>query len=141
MTGMGTFDEKDAMSHLATTSTQNTEWMMLWSGTTLEQKEMTDEDEAIAMSPEVKSKMEDINTSKGYLGSYGMKLEDRKGVDLSQIKVEVSEQTPKEDKICCRKLRMRMVIQEEDEILMLIIKPLQRRLRDLGLNPGYSNKS
>ena len=93
-------------------------------------------DKAIATSPEVESKMEDVNTSKGYLGTYGMKLENRKGVDLSQIKAEVSERTLKEDEIRRRKLRMRMVIQEEDEILMLIIKPLQRRLRDLGLDPG-----
>jgi hypothetical protein len=36
---------------------------------------------------------------------------------------------------------MQMVIQEEDEMLMFIIRPLQRRLRDLGLDPGYTNET
>jgi hypothetical protein len=33
-----------------------------------------------------------------------------------------------------------MAIQEEDKMLMFIIRPLQRRLRDLGPDPGYTNE-
>jgi hypothetical protein len=33
-----------------------------------------------------------------------------------------------------------MAIQEEDEMLMFVIRPLQRRLRDLGPDPGYTNE-
>jgi hypothetical protein len=34
-----------------------------------------------------------------------------------------------------------MAIQEEDEMLMFVIRPLQRRLRDLGPDPGYTNET
>jgi hypothetical protein len=45
-------------------------------------------------------------------------LEDKKGEYLSQIKEEVSEQAPMIDKLHQRKIKMRMAIQEEDEMLM-----------------------
>jgi hypothetical protein len=35
---------------------------------------------------------------------------------------------------------MRMAIQKEDKMLMFVIRPLQRRLRDLGLDPEYTNE-
>jgi hypothetical protein len=34
-----------------------------------------------------------------------------------------------------------MAIQEEDKMLMFFIRPLQRRLRDLGPDPGYTDET
>jgi hypothetical protein len=90
---------------------------------------------------EVETKREDTNTSRDYMGPYESKLEDKKGEYLSQIKEEVGEQALTIDELCRRKIKMRIAIQEEDEMLMFIIRPLQRRLRDLGLDPGYTNET
>jgi hypothetical protein len=72
---------------------------------------------------------------------YEIKSEDKKGIDLSQRKTKASKQTPTIDKSHHRKIKMRMAMQEEDEMLLYVIRPLQRRLRDLGPDPGYTTKS
>jgi hypothetical protein len=88
---------KDTISQVDTSTTQNSEKIRLRSGTTLEQKrtmEMSLElilemmDRAIATSPEVELKMKDVNTSRNYLGLYGTKSENRKGIDLLQRKTQ-----------------------------------------------------
>jgi hypothetical protein len=149
MTDVGPSNVKDATSQVATSGTQDPEWMTLRSGTRLERKETMETslglileamDMAIATSSEVETKKEDTNTSRDYMGPYGSKLEDKKGVYLSQIKEEVGEQAPTIDELRRRKIKMRMAIQEEDEMLMFVIRPLQRRLRDLGPDPGYTNE-
>jgi hypothetical protein len=69
----------DTISQVDTSTTQNSEQMTLWLGTTLEQKRVMKTllgliletmDRAIPMSPEVKLKMEDVNMSRDYLGSW-----------------------------------------------------------------------
>jgi hypothetical protein len=108
MTDAGPSNVKDATSQVATSSTQDPEWMTLRSGTRLEQKETMEmllglilevTDMAIAMSSEVETKKEDANTSRDYMGPYGSKLEDKKGEYLSQIKEKVGEQAPMIDKL------------------------------------------
>jgi hypothetical protein len=108
MTDTGPSNEKDATSQVATSGTQDPEWMTLRSGTRLERKEMMEmslglileaTEVAIATSSEVETKREDANTSREYMGPYGSKLEDKKGEYLLQIKEEVSEQAPMIDKL------------------------------------------
>jgi hypothetical protein len=115
MTDAGPSNVKDARSQVATSGTQDPEWMTLRSGTRLEWKEMTETslglilevtDVAIAMSSEVETKKEDTSTSRDYMGPYGSKLEDKKGVYLSQIKEEVGEQAPTIDELRRRKIKM-----------------------------------
>jgi hypothetical protein len=150
MTDAGSSNVKDTMSQVATSGTQDPEWMTLRLGMRLEWKEIMETslglileatDVAIATSSEVEIKKEDANTSRDYMGPYRSKLEDKKGEYLSQIKEEVGEQAPTIDKLCRRKIKMRMAIQEKDKMLMFIIRPLQRRLRDLGPDPGYTNET
>jgi hypothetical protein len=114
-TDAGSSNVKDATSQVATSGTQDPEWMTLRSGTRLEQKEMTETllglileamDVAIAMSSEVEMKREDANMSRDYMGPYGSKLEDKKGEYLSQIKEEVGEQAPTIDELHQRKIKM-----------------------------------
>jgi hypothetical protein len=109
MTDAGPSNVKDATSQVATSGTQDLEWMTLRSGTRLEWKETMEmllglileaTDMAIAISSEVETKREDANTSREYMGSYGFKLEDKKGEYLSQIKEEVGEQALTIDKLC-----------------------------------------
>jgi hypothetical protein len=148
-TDAGPSNVKDTTSQVATSGTQDPEWMTLRSGTRLEWKETTEmslglileaTDVAIATSSEVETKKEDANTSRDYMGPYGSKLEEKKGVYLSQIKEEVGEQALTIHELRRRKIKMQMAIQEEDEMLMFVIRPLQRRLRDLGPDPGYTNE-
>jgi hypothetical protein len=112
MTDAGPSNVKDAMLQVAT---QDPEWMTLRLGTRLEWKETTETslglilevtDVAIATSSEVETKKEDANTSRDYMGLYGSKLEDKKGVYLSQIKEEVGEQAPTIDELRRRKIKM-----------------------------------
>jgi hypothetical protein len=100
-TDAGPSNVKDAMSQVATSGTQDPEWMTLRLGTRLERKETMETslglileamDMAIATSSEVETKKEDTNTSRDYIGPYGSKLKDKKGEYLSQIKEEVGEQ-------------------------------------------------
>jgi hypothetical protein len=107
-TEAGPSNVKDAMSQVATSGNQDPEWMTLRSGTRLEWKETTEmslglilevTDMAIATSSEVETKKEDANTSRDYMGPYGSKLEEKKGVYLSQIKEEVGEQAPMIDEL------------------------------------------
>jgi hypothetical protein len=53
-----------------------------------------------------------------------------------------SQQTVNEEfELCCREIMKRMVIEEVDERFKYIIRPLQRRLRDLGPDPGYTTEN
>jgi hypothetical protein len=53
-----------------------------------------------------------------------------------------SQQTVDEKfKLRCREIMKRMVIEEVDERFKYVIRPLQRRLRDLGPDPGYTTKN
>jgi hypothetical protein len=50
-----------------------------------------------------------------------------------------SQQTVDEKfELCRREIIKRMVIEEVDKRFKYIIRPLQRRLRDLGPDPGYT---
>jgi hypothetical protein len=109
MTDAGPPNERDTTSQAATSGIQDPEWMTLRSGTKLEWKDTTETllglilettEVATATSPEVEKKRKDANSSRDYMGSYGLKLEDKKGEHLLQIKDEVGEQTPTIDKLC-----------------------------------------
>jgi hypothetical protein len=53
-----------------------------------------------------------------------------------------SQQTvDEEDELHCRKIMKRMAIEEVDKRFRYVIRPLQRRLRDLGSDPGYTTKN
>jgi hypothetical protein len=78
---------KDVTSQVATSGTQDPEWMTLRSGTRLEQKETTEmslglilevTDVAISMSSEVETKKEDANTSRDYMDHMGPNWKIRK---------------------------------------------------------------
>jgi hypothetical protein len=54
----------------------------------------------------------------------------------------MSQQTvDEEDELCCREIMKRMAIVEVDKRFRYIIRPLQRRLRDLGPDPGYTTEN
>jgi hypothetical protein len=108
-TDAGPSNVKDTTSQVATSGTQDPEWMTLRSGTRLEWKETTETslglilevmDVAIATSSEVETKKEDTNMSRDYMGLYGSKLEEKKEVYPSQIKEEVGEQALTIDELC-----------------------------------------
>jgi ATP-dependent RNA circularization protein (DNA/RNA ligase family) len=54
----------------------------------------------------------------------------------------MSQQTVDEEfELRHRKIMKRMTIEEVDERFRYIIRPLQRRLRDLGPDPGYTTEN
>jgi hypothetical protein len=54
----------------------------------------------------------------------------------------MSQQTVDEEfELHCREIMKRMVIEEVDERFKYIIRPLQRRLRDLGSDPEYTTEN
>jgi hypothetical protein len=46
-----------------------------------------------------------------------------------------------QDELRRRRIAKRMAIEEKDERFIYIIRPLQRRLRDLGPDPGYTTEN
>jgi hypothetical protein len=46
-----------------------------------------------------------------------------------------------QDELRRRRIAKRMAIEEKDERFIYVIRPLQRRLRDLGPDPGYTTKN
>jgi hypothetical protein len=143
-------DNKKASTSQATTTTiQGHEGMMLWSGTRVEQKRMTEMslgltieelDKALAKSPEVRVKAEEVSIEGGYKGFFGMTTEETRGIEPPKRGLEGSKQMLTNEELCQRRLRMLMVEEEEDEVLEHIIKPLTSRLMEQGLDPGYSVK-
>jgi hypothetical protein len=90
-TDAGPSNVKDTTSQVATSGTQDPEWMTLRSGTRLEQKEMMETslglileatDVAIATSSEVETKKEDANTFRDYMCKCG-RCDRRPHADMS----------------------------------------------------------
>jgi hypothetical protein len=144
-----TFDgseEGRATTSRVATASVHPDWMTLRSGTRIEQKGITETslgltiettDGAVTTSAEGVAKTEDTRTSGRHLGRPGMKAEEVEGKDLPQKRMEGDDQTPKEE-IYRGSIRRRMVAEKKDEMLQHVIRPLARRLRDLGPDPGYT---
>jgi hypothetical protein len=141
----GSEEGRATMSWVATASV-HLDWMTLRSGTRIEQKGITETslgltiettDGAVTTSAEGVAKTEDTRMSGRHLGRPGMKAEEVEGKDLPQKRMEGDDQTPKEE-IYQGSIQRRMVAEKKDEMLQHVIRPLARRLRDLGPDPGYT---
>jgi hypothetical protein len=95
-------------------------------------------DEAMAKLPEVRTKAKEVSIKGGYKGFFWMTTEETRGIEPPKRGMEGGEQTPTNEELCQRRLRMLMVKEEEDEVLKHIIKPLTSRLMERGPDPGYS---
>jgi hypothetical protein len=101
MTAKGPDDKKALMSQATTTTIQGREGMTLWSGARVKQKRTTETslgltieelDEALAKSPEVRAKAEEVSMEGGYKGFFGMATEETRGIEPPKRGLEGGEQ-------------------------------------------------
>jgi hypothetical protein len=67
--------------------------------------------------------------------------QDAQGLDGMQSHATSQQTVIDQDELRCRRIAKRMAIEEKDEIFIYVIRPLQRRLRDLGPDPGYTTEN
>jgi hypothetical protein len=67
--------------------------------------------------------------------------QEAQGLGGMQLHATSQQTVNKEDELCCREIMKRMAIEEVDERFRYVIRPLQRRLRDLGPDPGYTTEN
>jgi hypothetical protein len=67
--------------------------------------------------------------------------QDAQGLGGMQLHAMSQQTVIDQDELHRRRIAKRMAIEEKDERFIYIIRPLQRRLRDLGPDPGYTTEN
>jgi hypothetical protein len=76
-------------------------------------------------------------------GTKGCRKHSQEAQGLGGMQLHATSQQTVDEafELCHREIMKRMVIEEVDERFKYIIRPLQRRLRDLGPDPGYTTEN
>jgi hypothetical protein len=105
----GPDNKKALMSQATMTATQGHEGMMLWPGARVKQKRMTEtslgltikeSDKAMAKSPEIRMKTEEVSIGEGYKGFFGITTDEMRGIEPPQRGIEGSKQMPTNKELC-----------------------------------------
>jgi hypothetical protein len=67
--------------------------------------------------------------------------QDAQGLGGMQSHATSQQTVNNQDKLHHRRIAKRMAIEEKDKRFIYVIRPLQRRLRDLGPDPGYTTEN
>jgi hypothetical protein len=67
--------------------------------------------------------------------------QDAQGLGGMQTHATSQQTVIDQDELRRRRIAKRMAIEEKDERFIYVIRPLQRRLRDLGPDPGYTTEN